>query len=84
MKKPLADILSQVLIKVLAWALEKIMEKVRAREQKAESEAEIDQKLAQLKSAYAEAFDGSEITDEQRQNLKKAIVDFISSPGPGL
>ncbi len=83
MRSFLADVLTRVLTNLASMILERVMEWQRKSAEKKESEAEIDLKLHNLKLAYAEAFDGSEVTDEQREKLRRAIVDFVTPTRPG-
>lgn len=63
--------------KLLTW----VIQKTAKNQLDAVAEVEVDQKLVKLKAAYTEALDGSPVTKEQREELNKAITDFIGNFG---
>jgi uncharacterized protein YgfB (UPF0149 family) len=81
----IAQLLEKIISALASWLMAKLLEFIHGQEKKAKTEKDIDHKLKDFKEAYKEAFDGNEITPEQRQKLQKAISDFIRSPsGSGL
>jgi hypothetical protein len=58
--------------------------KSRAKKQEAPANPEeVDRRLADVKAAYTEAFDGKPITPEQRKKINLALSAFING-GHGL
>lgn len=77
-------ILESLLTKLASWFFAKVLAFIHGRQLKAKSDQEIDVKLAAVKQAYKEAFDGTPITEDQRKKLNQTIADFLSGNGTGL
>ena len=74
------------MLRVVTILVQKGLEVFHGKQKQAKSEQEIDARLAKLKAASLEAFDGKPITPEQRKKLRGAISDFIGghTPNGGL
>jgi hypothetical protein len=73
----LAAFAAKVLIKLLPWLTAKVMEFFHGLDEKKAAGESVDARLEAMKEAYKKAFDGTDITPEQREELKHAISDFI-------
>lgn len=76
-------ILAELLSKLASWLFAKVLEFLKGQQQKDETNEDIDEKLQHFKAAYHQAFDGSEVTSEQREKLKQSIRDFLRNPNVG-
>ena len=77
------DFLSDLFLKLLARAFAKALERYHSEKVKVKSEAEVDQKLERFKASYAKAFDGTPLTKEQRDQLRRDIADFLRGDAAG-
>lgn len=67
------------------WLLAKALEKRNKTSGVTITNETIDQRLSNFKAAYQNAFDGKEVTPEQRKKLNQAISDFLrSDPSGGM
>lgn len=76
-------IIIALMTKLVSWLFSKGLEKIHAEQAKQETNRDIDARLKAFKDAYREAFDGKEITLEQRQKLRTSIADFIRGNNSG-
>jgi heme oxygenase len=76
-------IIVAVMTKLVSWLLSKGLEKLHGVNGSLETKRDIDARLKSFKDAYKEAFDGTEITPEQRAKLRQSIADFIRGTGNG-
>lgn len=58
------------------------LEQKHAKDEKAVTDEEIDERAKAFKLAFKDAFDGTNVTPEQRVKLRQAIRDFILNPKP--
>lgn len=77
-------IIIALLTKLTSWLFAKGLEKLHGIHDQAETNQDIDARLKAFKNAYKEAFDGTEITPEQRQKLRASIASFVRGPDGGL
>lgn len=80
----IATILESLITKLASWFFTKVLAYFHGKAQHAKTDKEIDEKLAVVKQAYKEAFDGTPITPEQRQKLNQSIDDWLRGDGTGL
>ncbi len=78
------ELLSSLMLKVVSWLFTKGLEEYHRYQDEAGYAHDIDQKLRQFKDAYKQAFDGKDITKEQRDALKKSISDFLRNDTTGV
>jgi len=76
-------IVASVITKAASWVAARLIEWFNKRSKTTAMEKDIDNKLALLKAAYVESFDGKPVTPEQREKLKHAIRNFISNDSNG-
>lgn len=77
----LAGIIVSLTTKLGSWLLARALEYFNKQQKHAATDADIDARLASVKSAYKDAFNGEKITPEQRKNLYQGISDFIRNTG---
>ncbi len=67
----------ELLTKFCSWLLATSLEQIHGQQEEAATDEVIDAKLAALKTAYKDAFNGQPVSVEQRAKLNSAIADFI-------
>ena len=72
----LIAVLTPIATRALTWVLERVNEP--------DAGKDVDDRLAQFKDSYKKAFDGNDITPEQRKELNRAISDFVRGTSSGL
>lgn len=81
----LATIVVQLITNLGSWLMARALEAIHSKQQQASTDSQIDQRLAGVKAAYKEAFNGQPVTPDQRAKLNQAIADFIRGPsGTGV
>lgn len=73
----LGNLLASMLMKLLPWLVAKGLEWFKSKQQTDQTNDDIDKRLERLKAAYKDAFTEAPVTPEQREELKRAISDFI-------
>lgn len=78
----ITNLIAAIMLRVVTILVQKGLEVFHGKQKQAKTEQEIDARLAKLKAASLEAFDGKPITPEQRQKLRGAIAEFIGGNAP--
>lgn len=84
MSEWLAGVLENLLSKLVSSIFAKLVVWIQSRKDQSASDAAIDARLAAVKQAFQEAFDGKDVTPEQKAALKSAISNFLRGPDGGL
>lgn len=79
----LVSLASSLLMKLIPWLVAKGIEFFENRNKSKKIKSDIDKRLERVKKAYEKAFNGEPITPEQREDLKRAIADFIRGDTDG-